>query len=438
MKSAPSTFQLVVTAVFILLGIVGVIVFAGLGGINGEKVPTAIIWGTVPEGQFNEMIRLINSEKPQLAVTYVQKAPERFQEEFVNALAEGGGPDVVLLTDDLLYSQMNKLMVIPYTTLPQREYSDTYLNAADHFMTSTGIMGIPFTSDPIVMYYNRRMLATAGIAEPPKLWKEMETFVPKLVSINETKGITKAAVALGESRNVTNAKEILATMFMQAGNPVTTYDARIQSFRAVIDMAGTDPTSPAAPGESVLRFYTTFSNPIDPLYTWSRSMPTSRQSFLAGDLAVYIGYASEYSALRLENPNLDFDVAMVPQNNEAYKVTYGKITAFSIVKRPRNATDAFSVIMKLTEATSQKYWVDISKMPPVRKDLLSIPMTDKFLSVFYTSAIQSRTWFDPDPAYSTTIFQDMVEAVTTGLTQPSEAITTAKQRLDLLLQGIKS
>lgn len=440
MKSSPSTFQLVVIAIFILLGITGVIVFAGLGGVNAKKVPTATIWGTVPAPEFNEMIRLINAEKPQVSVTYVQKNPERFQEEFVNALAEETGPDIVLLSDDLLYSQKGKLMVIPYTTYDQRSYSDTYLNAADHFMTPEGLLGVPFTADPIVMYYNRRLLSTAGIAEPPKLWSELETMVPKLVNINETKGITQSAIALGEARNVTNAKEILVTMFMQAGNPVTVYDEKLQTIRNVIDNPSTNPAdqSPSSPGESVLRFYTTFSNPADPLYTWSRSMPTSKQAFLAGDLAIYIGYASEYAKLRLENPNLDFDVATVPQNNSSYNVTYGKITAFSIVKRPKNAQDAFDVILKLTEAPSQKLWVDISKMPPVRKDLLSSPMTDKFLSVFYKATIQSKTWFDPDPEYSSVIFQDMIESVTTGLSSASDAITTAKQRLDLLLQGTKS
>lgn len=438
MKSAPSTFQLVVIAIFILLGIAGVIVFAGLGGVNSQRVPTATIWGTVPESDFNEMVRLVNSVKPEVNVTYEQKSPERFREEFVNALAEGNGPDIVLLDDDLLYSEKGKLMVIPYTTYDQRTFSDTFLNAGEHFINSEGIVGVPLSTDPIVMYYNRRSLATAGIAEPPKLWTELNEMIPKLVSINETKGIVKAAVALGESRNITNAKEILVSMMMQAGNSVTVYDDKLQTYKSVLDNPGTDPTSPSSPAESVLRFYTTFSNPADELYTWSRSMPTSKQAFLAGDLAIYFGYASELNELRRENPNLDFDVAQIPQNSASYNVTYGKITAFSIVKRPKNAQEAFDVIMKLTSQSSQKYWTEVTGLPPVRKDLLTAPMDDKFASVFYKSAIQSRTWFDPDPSYSSVIFQDMVESITTGLTSPGDAVTTAKQRLDLLLQGIKS
>lgn len=435
MKSAPSIFQLVVIVVFILMGIIGVVVFAGLGGVNSEGVPTATIWGTVEATQFNELLRLINAEQRQLNVTYVQIPPERFQEEFVNALAEGNGPDIVLLSDDLLYSQSGKLMLIPYTTIDQRTYSDTYLNASDLFMNSSGILGIPFTVDPIVMYYNRSMFSTAGIAEPPRSWKDVETLVPKLARINETKGIVKAAVALGEARNVTNAKEIIATMFMQAGNPITAFDPAVQAYKSVLDAPGEEIS---APGESVVRFYTNFSNPTGPLYTWSRSMPSSRNAFLSGDLAMYFGYASEYTDLKLQNPNLDFDVALIPQNSASYNVTYGRITAFAITKRPKDAQAALNVIVKLTEANSQKIWVEQTKMPPVRKDLLSSTPADKFMSVFYRAAIQAKTWIDPDPAYSAIIFRDMVEAVTTGLSLPSDAVTTAKQRLELLLQGYKS
>lgn len=435
MKSTPSSFQLIVIAIFLLMGIVGVVAFAGFGGANNVKAPTATIWGTISGEQFGELLRLVNAEKQVVNVTYIQKAPERFREEFINALAEDTGPDIVLITDDLLYAERGKLMVIPYTSYPQRDYADTYLNAADQFLTGAGILGIPFTVDPMVMYYNRDMLTTAGIAEPPKLWRDLDQLVSKIAIINETKGIQKAAVALGEARNINNAKEIIASMLLQAGNSITTYDALGQLYKSVIDAPGEQISNP---GESVLQFYTAFSNPLSPVYTWSRSMPNSKQAFLLGDLAIYFGYTSEFTSLRLENPNLNFDVAPIPQNSPSFNATYGRITAFAITKKPRNAQEAFSVITTLTAPSAQKIWVDISKMPPVRKDLLSEVPGDKFLSAFYRAAIQTRTWIDPDPIYSAVIFRDMVESVTTGLSLPTDALTTAKQRLELLLQGIKS
>jgi len=334
-----------------------------------------------------------------------------------------------------LYSQRNKLMLLPYTTMTQREYTDTYLNGADYFLTGSGILGIPFTVDPMVMYYNRGMLATGGIAEPPKLWRDVELMIPKITRINETKGIIKATAPLGEARNINNAKEVLITMLMQAGNNVTVYDPQIQAYKSVIDAEGSGIKNP---GVSVVNFFTQFSNPTSEYYTWSRAMPEARKAFTSGDVALYFGYASEYEELRLENPNLDFDVAPIPQNSEALNTTYGKITAFSIVRQPQNAQGAFDVIMKLTESGPQNLWVQISNMPPVRKNLLSEPIQNKFLSVFYRAAIQTRTWADPDPDYSSIIFRDMIESITTGQSQANDAITTAKQRLDLLLQGEKS
>ncbi len=438
MKSSLSTFQLVVLVIFIFIGIAGVVVFAGFGGATKEKIPSAVVWGTVPATVVNEVVRIINAEKTSMEVKYEQISPETFRSVFVNALAEGNGPDIVLLTDDLLYAEANKLAVIPYTVFTQRDYADTYINAADHFMSSAGVLGVPFSVDPVVMYWNRSIFSTEGIANPPKTWDELQKMVPKLTRLNDTKGIERSGVALGEIQNIRNAKEILASMLMQSGNNITDIDLQSGAIISTLDRAGPNNRFAA---EDVVKFYAYFANPAGTSYSWSRSMPDSRKAFLAGDTAIYFGYVSDYNAIRSENPNLDFDVSPIPQTSDASSaqhVTYGRMTALSVTRKAKDPMSAYQNIAKLTSASAQKLWVDLAKMPPVRKDLLVETPNDKYLSTFYRAAIQSRTWFDPDPAYSSIIFKDMVESITTGKTQPSDAISNAKQRLDLLLRGIKS
>jgi ABC-type glycerol-3-phosphate transport system substrate-binding protein len=438
MKSTLSTFQLVVLIIFIFIGIAGVVVFAGFGGTNKEKIPSAVIWGTVPASVVNEVTRIINAEDTVIDVKYEQISPETFRATFVNALAEGGGPDIVLLTDDLLYAEANKLGIIPYTVFTQRDYADTYINAADHFMSATGVLGVPFSIDPIVMYWNRGIFATEGIASPPKSWDELRKMVPQLTRLNDVKGIERSGVALGEVANIKNAKEILATMLMQSGNTITDIDPQTGFVVSTLDKAGPGNSFPA---EDVIKFYTYFANPAGDAYSWSRSMPDSRKAFLSGDVAIYFGYVSDYNTLRIENPNLNFDVAPIPQTSDAADmghVTYGKMTAFSVTRKAKDPMAAYQIIAKLTSASAQKLWVDLTKMPPVRKDLLGEIPSDKYLSTFYRAAIQSQTWFDPDPVYSSIIFRDMVESITTGKMQSSDAISNAKQRLDLLLRGVKS
>jgi ABC-type glycerol-3-phosphate transport system substrate-binding protein len=429
-----STFQIAFMAIFILIAITGIAVFAGFGGSSKAAVPKATIWGTVPGYYVNEMVRNINIRSTVIDVTYVEKDPETFQADFVNALAEGNGPDAVLLDDDMLYSQKNKLQAIPFTTFPERDYLSTFLDGASIFVAKDGILGVPLSVDPMVMYYNKNILARNAVSRPPQTWKEMNQIGPSIIQRTDTSNITQALVPFGEYSNVKNAKEILATLFFQSGNNITEKNPLTDDVYSVIDKdlgKSADETSATA---SVLDFYTSFANPSKPLYTWNRSLPNSEAAFLSGNLAFYFGYASELQHLQDKNPNLNFDVAQIPQEVGGTPNVYGKLTAFAIVKNSKNPAGALGVISKLTEKDSIVLWRDLYNLPPVRRDLLAEPAKDAYMTVFYRAAIQAKSWYDPSPADSDIVFKDMVESITSGKDKLSNAVGDAKLKLDKLLK----
>ena len=429
-----STFQLVFLAVFVLIAIVGIAVFAGFGGSAKAPIPKATIWGTVPSYYINEVVRNINIRSTVIEVSYVEKDPETFEDEFVNALAEGNGPDAVLLTDDMLYSQKNKLQPIPFTMYPERDYLNTFIDGANLFVSKDGLLGIPLSVDPIVMYWNKNILAASGISRAPLNWQEMAQIGPTLIKKTDTSNIVQALVPFGEFTNVNNAKEILATLFFQTGNTITEQNKQTGEVYSVIDK-DLDKTDESTAGiASVIDFYTSFANPSKSLYTWNRSLPNSLDAFIGGNLAFYFGYASEISRIQDKNPNLNFDVAQVPQETGGTPQVYGKMTAFAIVKRSKNATGALGVISKLTERASVELWRDVANLPPIRRDLLAEPAKDAYMTVFYRSAIQSRSWYDPNPRESNMVFRDMIESVTSGREKVSNAVGDAKLKLDRLLK----
>jgi ABC-type glycerol-3-phosphate transport system substrate-binding protein len=429
-----STFQLVFLAVFVLIAIVGIAVFAGFGGSAKAPIPKATIWGTVPSYYINEVVRNINIRSTVIEVSYVEKDPETFEDEFVNALAEGNGPDAVLLTDDMLYSQKNKLQPIPFTMYPERDYLNTFIDGANLFVSKDGLLGIPLSVDPIVMYWNKNILAASGISRAPLNWQEMAQIGPTLIKKTDTSNIVQALVPFGEFTNVNNAKEILATLFFQTGNTITEQNKLTGEVYSVIDK-DLDKTDESTAGiASVIDFYTSFANPSKSLYTWNRSLPNSLDAFIGGNLAFYFGYASEISRIQDKNPNLNFDVAQVPQEIGGTPQVYGKMTAFAIVKRSKNATGALGVISKLTERASVELWRDVANLPPIRRDLLAEPAKDAYMTVFYRSAIQSRSWYDPNPRESNMVFRDMIESVTSGREKVSNAVGDAKLKLDRLLK----
>ncbi len=428
-----SIFQIIVISIFIFIAIVGIAVFAGFGGSNKVAVPKATIWGTVPAGIINELVRNINISQTVIDVNYVEKDPEVFEHDFVNALAEGGGPDAVLLTDGMLYSQRNKLQPIPAATLDERTFRNTYIDAASLFVMKDGILGIPFTIDPMVMYWNKNIFAFAGVSRPPYRWSELNTMAPAIIKKTDTANITQALVALGEYGNLTHAKEVLTSIFMQAGNPITATNPTTGAVYSVIDNKN---GSMSVTPDALIDFFASFANPSNSMYTWNRSFSSSQQAFLDGKLALYFGYASELAQLQDKNPNLNFDVSLFPNDQNGSPVVYGKLTAFSIVKKTPNAASAYAIINKLTSPDVLAILQDYTNLPSVRREMLTTTPKNAYMSVFNKAAIQAEAWYDPDPNQSDKILGDMIESVTTGQKKVTNALTETREKLDRLFTSI--
>ncbi|MDP2593547.1 MAG: extracellular solute-binding protein [bacterium] len=419
------TFQTVVLAafgIFMILGIGALAIFRGGGG-EGSGVPV-VIWGTLPRGDMNLTIEEVFAQSDYQA-RYVEKPAESFERDFVEALAVGKGPDLVLVSQDNLVRFSDKLQLIPFNRISERTFKDSYIEEGELYLTSTGIRAIPFSIDPLIMYWNRNMFASEGLATIPSSWADFLTLPEKLTEKDTSYNITKSAVALGSYQNVNHAKEIISALILQTGNKIVSAGER-QGGGGLASFLD----DPAA--ASAISFYTEFANPVKPIYSWNRALPSSQEFFLRGNLGVYFGFGSEVEDIRRKSPNLNFDIAMFPQALSGAKVTYGKIYAIAITRSAKNP-DSFAVLTALTSADGIKSWVARSGLPPIRRDLLATRPTDSYNSVLYNSALISRGWLDPNPLSTDVIFKNMIESITTGKERVSNALKRADQEISALL-----
>ncbi len=432
-----STFKIVLIAVFLIATILAVAVFAGFGGIKSEAIPTATIWGTVPASVVQEVVRRVNEQKTVIDVIYEQKDPETFHEEFVEALASDAGPDLVILSDDQLYEEKNKIIPIGYKTFPEREFRETFADVANLLITDGGVLGVPLVIDPMVMFWNRDIFADAAISIPPKSWAEFPSMASRIIKRETDSRIIEALVPFGEYRNVDNAKQILATLAFQIGNPLYGVDASTGEVQSLLDTRPIGSENPAF--QDVVEFFTEFSNPQRNIYSWNRSMPSSKDVFLAGDLAMYFGPASEIYELRDKNPNLNFETALIPKasGSSAQSRVYGKFHGLYIVKGSANVNSALAVLSKLSTNASSKIFSDAIGLPSARRDLLFATGESAYKSVFVEAAIQSKSWFDPEAKLTDKIFLNMIESITTGREGISDALSTARLRIDQLYRDNK-
>lgn len=429
-----SNFQIGLLLVCAFFGLIAVGVFAGIVPVPGASEQQyggeVTLWGTLPEAQVGQYFADFNSTNSDFfRLNYVQKNPATFEDQLISALASGKGPDLVLFPQDLLVSQADKLLPIPYSGLSERDFRDAYIDEAALYLGVRGAVALPLYVDPLVMYWNRDLLSSNGIAEPPKVWEQFPALPEKLTRRDARGTITQSAVALGGVRNVDWQKDILSTLIMQVGDRIVARNNEGE-IQAVLGGGANDRS--AAP--AALRFYTEFANPSKTSYSWNSALPNSRTAFEAGILAIYFGHASEYKSIKQKNPHLNFDVALMPQReNSATKITFGRMYGLAVLKASKNAQTALTAAYVLAGADNSRALSLLVGLPSALRSVVGEKVQDLALDVFNRSAIISRGWLDPRPEQTNLVFQEMAESVIINKNTEEQAVIGAARRLDDLL-----
>jgi len=429
-----SLFQGILFGVFGLGAVIGLFVFATYTNSDSGSgaVGTVVIWGTLPkEGIQNALNTIAQTETLLKSVSYVQKDEITLQNDLASAIATGSSPDLILASQENLFSLSKFITPIPSSMLPASTFSNAFIGEGNIFAASDGYYGMPFLVDPLVLFSNRSILSSEGIAKPPATWEALTGLVPKVAILTPSRQITRGLIALGSFDNVHNARGILSTLFIQTGVPMSEYSQGGVLFSDL----GSSASSGVPPGQSVLGFYTQFADPSKVSYTWNASLTDSQQAFLAGDLALYIGYASEAKFFKEANPNLDFIVNPIPQPATANaKSTYGLVYAFMIPTGTRNASGAFQAAALLSNLEEQAISASQTGLAPAVLSVLAAVPDDPASAVAYAEALYSKGWLSPEPIYTDSVFSSMIGNVISGRLTISSALVSAERSFSSLLQ----
>jgi len=196
-----NTFQAVILAIFAVFTILGFLIFAGIiptpfddkqKNIGGSVT----VWGVIPEKSFKNTLKEFNKgNKDKFTVTYFSIPQGSFDRTLVEALASNRGPDLILLPQNLIIRHTDKIFPISYESMSLRTFQDTYVEEGELYIRSFGILGLPFSVDPLVMYWNRDMFQSAGLVRPPQFWDEFFTINSLMTVKDETFNATKRGTA---------------------------------------------------------------------------------------------------------------------------------------------------------------------------------------------------------------------------------------------------
>lgn len=145
---------------------------------------------------WKQLVAAFEKANPDIKVELETVPFDRYPEVQGPYIATKSGPDVMENNAGLeLYDRRSAYAELPADVLEAGKELITYSGGCLNFDTSKSCYGLPFGYQGNVMYYNKKVLAEAGLdpANPPKTWDEMDAACTKI------KAVGKTCLALGLS-----------------------------------------------------------------------------------------------------------------------------------------------------------------------------------------------------------------------------------------------
>lgn len=424
--------QIIIAGVTGFVVIVAILIFSGvLPGLQSSEpediTATLTIWnvGDPPEAfaapfaQFKEKYRNVS-------FNYRAFPDENaYEAALLDALAAGTGPDIFAVRNDKVLRHLNKML--PATniiTLPELRAYFPQVVEKDFYREGSGTYALPLSIDTLALFYNRDLLDTAGVANPPATWDELQTLAPTLMKRDDAGSVTHAGVALGgRAEEIESAVDVLYLLFLQTGTAMT-------------DRQFTRATFDSAEGLNALRFYLQFGNPRSASYAWDSGAGTARNRFADEKVSMVIDYASAIPVLRARNAFLNYGVSPVPQpKNATVALTFASYHGFAVSRRTAYPSLAWEFVK--TAATSEsaaKSYADVTGRPPALRALASAYDRDPVRQVFARQILTARTWPQVDPDRTRAAFEKLIAAAIANPTGAAEALRAAAAEVTAVME----
>lgn len=423
-------------AQLIIFGAIGLIVVVTLLLITGilpglkprQPSPfTLVVWGFADPPEIWQTIANSYRENAvkSATITYVKKNPETYEGELVNVLASGQGPDIFLLKDSWLEKHKDKIALLPDGTLgyQKQDLKTIFADGLAEAMVNekNELLGMPLAFDTLALFYNRDSLNSANIPSPPQTWDDVVDQAKRLTKLSEIGGIQRSGIALGTAANVEHASEILLALIYQSGG-------------SILDAANQKSAIKSPVTESALAFYTAFADSTKKTYSWNSFFDTSLAAFAKGDTAMAFGYSRDVLKIISLNPQINFDVALLPQpKNSDRRVTFGRFDLLTVSRISKETEQAWRFLLWLEDKNTEKTYIDAAGLPPARRDLVTSKPPRDYLLPFYNQVLPARTIPIRGGDSLPQIINDMIDAVVNHKFSIQQAIDRAGARLDELL-----
>ncbi len=397
-----------------------------------SKDPVTLkIWKPFVESEkMQAIVTAYQTKYPNVTIEYTKKNIENYETDLINALASTEGPDIYSINNTWVPKYINKIVPAGEKVFTVKEYKETFVDAlANDLIKDNKIYGTAFWVDSLGLYYNKDLLGTAGIATPPKTWDKLATDVRAIARQDDTGYFSRSGVAMGTSENVNRGTDIIYLLMLQAGALPWSKDGNSPQFANGVTKNG----QVINPGVEAVEFYTSFSNPASANYTWNTESDYSTDAFANGRAAYLYGYAYTRAQINAKSPNLNYDVAPVPQNNLTDPtVNYSNYFAEVVSKQSKNQDWAWNFLKFATSKEMLDTYYKTDKEPSSRRDLIEKQTSDEEIGVFAHANLTGKTFYKADEAKFDAIIAEMIDNIVLRGQKVEESLVRAQSQASTL------
>ena len=401
-----------------------------------EKAPPPVtleFWSVFDDSDiYAPLIASFQQQYPYITVNYRKKNIASYEQELLDALASGRGPDIFSVNNFWMPRYFEKLTPVPDNLIALSRFLEVFPDVArQDFVLNEKIYALPLSIDTLALFYNKDLLNSAGVALLPKTWEEFNAATEKLTQKDEQGEISQAGAALGASRNINRSTDILALLMIQSGSQMVSLDKTEATFADSINLNGEN----FRPGSRALSFYSNFASPSKKVYSWNSRQHYSLDAFSQGEVAMMISYSYQIPVLRAKAPHLDFGVAALPQiSQKGATVSYANYWGQAVSKGSQNSAAAWQFIAWLAQPENSIQYLQATQKPASRRDLID-QQNDPELSVFAKQVLTARSWWQTDSAVIEKIFADMIDRALSSPSLTDEIVKDAEVRVTELMRN---
>ena len=476
----------IISAIIVL--VVGLIVYLVLS----RKKPTASykvnleVWGLFDDSDaFSKVLIEYKKRNPYAGeISYKKMSVDSYENDLLDALATGKGPDIFLIHNTWLAKHKEKLAPAPENivdgkpvpVVTAKQAQDVFPDVVTQdFVDESNVYALPLSVDSLALYVNKDYLNQAGISRAPQTWLEFDDAVKKMTKIDSS-GIQISGAAMGASSDasagegkINRATDILTLLMMQSRAEMFDKKNNVATFANYI---GTEPGKQFSPGKMALEYYTKFSNRGFAEYCWNSLQHNSVDSFIEGKTAMTINYSWLLPKIELRAPKLNLGTAPVPQNKDqqgrGLNVDFANYWGFAVSKNKlsNDSTGAAKVASATNDQRVYEAWQFIryltmnpsfsqglpnqpagsesasfdpameyaekQKKPAAMRDIIEKHKNDPVLAPFAEGNLIAKSWPQPDNLGVEKIFDEMIDDVALRNENSGEAVEQAQNGVNVL------